>query len=220
MTIKSMLAVMAAPAALLAASPVLAQDDPAMQSDTQPAPMQDEMADPAPMTDAQEPAADPMAEPMTEEATMRVEPAQKMEIKPKDFTMAAAHSGHFEIESSKLAMQNSDNQEVRDYAQKMIADHEAMNEELKAVGKGRVPKEAGPAQKIVVADLSGKTGTEFDEGYIKGQVTGHEMTVAVFEAMAQDDAEPELQEFAQTGLPKLREHLEDAKAIATNMGAM
>ena len=194
MTIKTMLAVMAAPAALVLAGPAAAQD---RMSDERPAAQERSMGD-----------------------MQRADAAMKPKIRAKDFTMAAAHSGQFEIMSSEAALENSDNDDIKAYAEDMIAEHEAMNTKLKDVAKSRVPSETGPAQKIIVADLDTKSGDEFDKAYIKGQVTGHEMTIAVFEAMAADDDEPELQEFAQMGLPKIKQHLEEAKTIAEQIGAM
>ena len=185
MTIKTMLAVMAAPAVLGLAVPAAAQDrmgdDPAMT--TSPAPMPSAMA-----------------------------------VKPDDFVKAAAHSGHFEIESSRLALEKSSSEEVRDFAARMIDQHVAMNRKLKEVASMDVPGEPGPAQRLMIAKLSKKSGDAFDEGYFKGQITGHEMTVSFFEAMAEMGSDPALQEYARMGLPKIKEHLEEAKQIASDMG--
>ena len=195
MTIKTMLAVVAAPAALLLAAPgALAQNGQDMsQSDA--------------MTD------DAMA-------AGPVAPKPAMTVKAEDFVKAAAHSGHFEIESSTLALEKTQDERVRDFAARMIDEHVRMNAKLKEITSMEVPGEPGPAQALVIAKLSDASGADFETGYIKGQITGHELTVAFFEAMAQSDADPALVEYAQMGLPKIKEHLEEAKDIARGLGVM
>ena len=211
MTIKTVLAVMAAPAALLVA-PVAAQDMDDMDA------VQDRRA----MTDDR--MGDRDAMPMQDDAQVVAGPMapkpDAMAIKAEDFVLAAAHSGHFEIESSTLALEKAESEEVRDFAARMIDQHVAMNRKLKEVAGMDVPAETGPAQKLVVAKLSDASGTDFETGYIKAQITGHELTATFFEAVANSDADPALVEYAQMGLPKIKEHLEEAKDIARSMGAM
>src|SRR5690349_10548755 len=49
-----------------------------------------------------------------------------------DFVTKASVANEFEIESSKLALEKSQNKKVRDFAQHMIDDHSKAGEELKS----------------------------------------------------------------------------------------
>lgn len=135
------------------------------------------------------------------------------------FAKAAGHSGHFEIESSQVALERSQDDEIRAFAQDMIAEHQAMNEQLAQVLAQELPTEPGPAQSLIVTDLKGLSGTEFDEAYLKGQVHGHAITVAFFDAIAKG-GEPEAARVASEALPKLRDHLARAEELAAEMGVM
>lgn len=140
------------------------------------------------------------------------------QVSGEDFVKAAAHSGHFEIESSQVALDKTSNDEVRKYAQRMIDAHQRMNAKLKEVASMTPPTKPGPGQQLIVAGLNKKDGRTFDREYVKAQLHGHAVTLAFFEAMAQSDADPELVEYAQMGAPMIRDHLRDAEDMAKKMG--
>src|SRR4030095_15800369 len=65
--------------------------------------------------------------------------------KTQDFVTLAAQSDMLEIESSKLALAKSDNAKTKQFADKMIKDHTATSNELKAlVSSGKVPASLPP----------------------------------------------------------------------------
>ncbi len=51
----------------------------------------------------------------------------------QDFVRSASTANQFEISSSRLALQNSQNDDVRDFAQHMIDDHTQIGNRLKSV---------------------------------------------------------------------------------------
>ncbi|MBB4657793.1 DUF4142 domain-containing protein [Parvularcula dongshanensis] len=135
------------------------------------------------------------------------------------FTKAAAQSGQFEIQSSQLALDKSDNQDIQQYAQQMITDHQKLSKQLKSAASMTPPMDAGPANDLILASLEGMEGSEFDQAYIENQVHGHAMTVAFFEAMA-ENGDGELADLAEQALPTLRDHLDHARGIASGMNLM
>ena len=137
----------------------------------------------------------------------------------KMFVKAAAHSGHFEIESSRMAMEMSGNQDVQDFAQMMVRDHTRVSQQLKEAAGMDLPMGAGPGQELILASLEGMEGDAFDRAYIENQIVGHKMTIAFFEKMAMS-GEGELALLADQTIPTLREHLTRAEEIASEMGMM
>ena len=53
----------------------------------------------------------------------------------QDFVNEAASGGMFEVQSSQLALERGQGDEVKAFAQMMITDHTANNEELKAAAE-------------------------------------------------------------------------------------
>src|SRR5690606_35433437 len=50
-----------------------------------------------------------------------------------DFAVKAADAGLAEIELGKLAMEKATDQRIKDFAQRMVADHQKANDELKSI---------------------------------------------------------------------------------------
>jgi len=133
------------------------------------------------------------------------------------FMRQAAHNGHAEVESSKLAQQKASSAQVKEFAKRMIDDHTKTNAELEklATAKGvQLPKEPDAAQKSKMQALSALSGAEFDRQYVDQMgVTAHEQTIALFQRGASNARDPDLKAFASKTLPALQHHLEMARAL-------
>ncbi len=126
------------------------------------------------------------------------------------FVEKAAMGGMTEVELSKLALQKSKNEEVRNFANHMVNDHTQANEELKSIATGKnlqVPADLDAKHKAAIAELSKKSGAEFDRAYARQMAKDHDKTVALFNAASSASAvDPELQAFARKTLPTLKQH--------------
>lgn len=136
------------------------------------------------------------------------------------FVTAAAHSGLFEIQSSRLALERSEDDEVRRFAEDMIRQHEKMNADLARAAAAPLPTELGAAQALVVAGLMGKRGDEFDRAYLAGQIHGHGVTAADYEAMIAMGEDGDVKAHAEQGLPAIKDHLARAEALKARLPAM
>ena len=131
-----------------------------------------------------------------------------------EFVNKAAVSNLFEIQSSQLAQQKSQNNRVREFAQRMVQDHTAAGDRLKAAAQGQnVPNNLDQQHASALQRMQGASGPDFDRRYVQHQLTGHEETVALFDQFAQSGDHPQLKQFAQQTLPSLREHLQMAQQL-------
>lgn len=133
----------------------------------------------------------------------------------KDFVEKAAISGIFEVESSKLALQKSQNAEVKTFAQTMVDDHMKANNELKAAIDASkagvaVPTALDDKHAKLLKDLNKKSGKDFDKAYAEAQEDAHDDAVDLFEDYAKDGKNAELKAFAGKTLPTLEQHEEHA----------
>jgi putative membrane protein len=126
----------------------------------------------------------------------------------KTFVKEAGIGGIAEVELSKLA-QKSDNAEVKSFADRMIRDHTAANQELTAIATGLgvdMPKALDAEHERLRQKLQTLHGKAFDEQYMNGMVEDHEKAVKLFQQEEHSGHNAELKQFAQKTLPTLQEH--------------
>ena len=133
-----------------------------------------------------------------------------------DFMVKAANAGLAEVEMGNVAQQNAADQQVKDFASKMVRDHTQANTELKTIATTKnvtVPETSDDHHKKMLTDLSGKTGLDFDKEYMRMMVEDHDDAVGMFERAAENANDPDVRAFAAKTLPVLRQHQEEAKNI-------
>jgi len=135
------------------------------------------------------------------------------------FLRKASVGGIMEIEAAKIALKNSTNAEIKNFAEQMITDHSKANKELKelALKKKVITPDALPAEEQIHLDAMKKMkGVEFDKHYIAMMVTDHEKTVKLFEEGKQN-RDSELKTWATNTLSTIEAHTTKAKEIALNI---
>jgi putative membrane protein len=128
-----------------------------------------------------------------------------------EFAQKAAMSDMFEIESSKLAVEKSEDADVKAFAQQMITDHSKASEELMATLQQAGSDMAVPAMldgphRDKLEKLTSAAGSDFDAEYVSMQVAGHDEAVALFTAFSEQGDNDALKAFAQKTLPTLKMH--------------
>lgn len=135
-----------------------------------------------------------------------------------EFVTKAASGNMFEIQSSQLALEKTQNDRVRQFAQKMVQDHTGAGDRLKQAAQGQtVPTELDQEHKQMMQVLQDASERDFDQRYVLLQSRGHQDTVAMFDRYAQNGDNPQLKQFAQQLLPDLRGHLEQIQQIQTSL---
>lgn len=134
----------------------------------------------------------------------------------KSFIDEALNSGAMEVELGKLAQAQASSSRVKSFGAMMVKDHTAAGDELKALAAAKnmmsvQVMESGHIDEI--AELKKENGVSFDKKYIKMMLSMHRKDIDKFEDMAKDDDLPDLKAFAAKYLPKLKMHLDSAKAI-------
>src|SRR4028119_935998 len=82
-----------------------------------------------------------------------------------------------------------------------------------------LPKELSADHRQHRDQLSKATGAQFDRLYMSHMVKAHEKDVKEFEKQAQKGDDAALRAFAEQNLPILRQHLELARTLASQVGA-
>ena len=103
----------------------------------------------------------------------------------------------------------------------MVKDHTAANEKLQALAASKnitLPTSASVGQMATKAKLDVLSGDTFDKSYVKGQISAHRQTVALFRKEISSGQDDDAKAFATATLPTVRAHLRAINAIAAGMG--
>ena len=156
-------------------------------------------------------------------ATARTSPATTASTTGSDteFVNTVAMDGMAEVELGRLAVQKAKSPEVKQFAQRMVADHSKANVELKQLASNKnvtLPAEPNAQQKADKDRLAKLSGAEFDREYMTMMTAGHDKAVAAFEDEARNGKEVDVKAWSNKTLPTLREHQTLAKQIAAKVG--
>jgi putative membrane protein len=136
------------------------------------------------------------------------------------FMMKAAQGNQAEVQLGKMAAEKASDQQVKDFANRMVQDHQKANDQLKQVAqqdKVPVPTEPNAAEKAAANRLSKLSGTSFDKAYMRHMVQDHTKDVAEFQKESQSAKDQNVKQFASQTLPTLQDHLKQAKQISAQV---
>jgi putative membrane protein len=148
-------------------------------------------------------------------------PANAMQ--DKDFVHSALQGGMAEVELGQLAAQKGSSDDVKQFGQRMVADHTKLGDLMKqAAQQMNVDQPKGPSKKDkqLMAKLQGLSGTQFDDAYIAAMVKDHKKDAGDFKAEAEQTQNPALKQVAQQGDQMIEQHLQMIDQIAKNHNLM
>lgn len=132
------------------------------------------------------------------------------------FINQTAQNSLSEIELGRLALDRSNNAQVRAFAQRMIDDHARSNEQLRPIANQMgmtLPTRQAEMQLNMSRMLNNLRGSEFDREYIGHMVADHSALAAQFQDKANTARSTQLRAFASQQLPIVRDHLLQAQNI-------
>jgi putative membrane protein len=133
-----------------------------------------------------------------------------------NFLVKAADGGMAEVALGEVAQQKATNSSVKQVASMMVTDHSSANGQVKSLAAQRnvtLPAVPGDDHQKKSDDLLKKSGADFDKSYMNTMIDDHQKTIDLFEDASGDVNDAEIKTFIDNTLPKLRMHLDSAKAI-------
>lgn len=147
--------------------------------------------------------------------------AGNMDRTDRKFAEAAAQSGLAEIAAGQLALQRSRDPRVRQYAQGLIADHQAANAQLQRIASAKgiaLPTGLSSKQQRELNALQ-RAGKDFDKDFLEQMARDHQKAIDLFGHEAKGrHQDAELKDFAQQTLVKLERHLSSATILQKDSG--
>lgn len=136
------------------------------------------------------------------------------------FMMMLATGGMNEIGLSQTALSKTTNDDVKQFAQKMVDDHTAAGEELKSLASTKgvtLPMAMDAKHMEVNTKLSAMSGMDFDMLYMKTMVKDHEKTVSMLQKEANSGKDADAKALAAKLLPTVQGHLDMARGMVSKM---
>jgi putative membrane protein len=130
-------------------------------------------------------------------------------------------SNDLELRLGRLAQQKAVNAQVKQFAQRMVNDHQTMQNEWRGVAsKYKVPiaSTLKPSSQQQVTLMSQLSGAEFDRGFMTAMVDNHQEAVNVLQSRGLNSASTQVRTLVNRGLPIVQEHLRMAQQISTQVG--
>ena len=139
---------------------------------------------------------------------------QQLAQEDTEFATKAAQGGLKEVRLGELAQQQAENEEVRQFGQRMVEDHGQANDQLMQIAQDKgieLPQELSQEDQQLYDELQQRSGSEFDQAYMDEMVRDHEEDVEEFRQYVEAGQDPDLTGFAEQTLPVLEEHLQLAQ---------
>ncbi|MCW3005116.1 MAG: hypothetical protein JWQ20_4414 [Conexibacter sp.] len=135
-------------------------------------------------------------------------------------------AGVVDVAAGKQALEKSQNKAVRDFAQEMVRDHTAVNDQALALVKklGVTPQDNPTSQGIAkggadhLKSLGALSGAAFDKAYVANEVAYHKTVNGALSTVLIPNAKnAELKGLLQTGLKLFQEHQTHAEHLAMSV---
>jgi len=148
--------------------------------------------------------------------------------KPNDAQIAhiAYTAGAIDVAAGKQAVAKSHNKDVLAFANEMVRDHTAVNDQALALVKklGVTPQDNPTSQslqagaKAKLAELAKLNGKAFDKAYVENEVAYHKTVNGALSGTLIPSAQnAELKSLLQTGLKLFTEHQHHAEMLAAKL---
>lgn len=140
----------------------------------------------------------------------------------KKFIAKMYKGNNAEIQLGQLAMRKSQNQQVKQFAQRMIDDHSNLSQQMKPVAEqlkvqptSAISKDAKKTEK----KLDSLSGPQFDDAYMKAMVKDHKQDVRLVQENIGRTRDKAVKETAENALKVMQEHLKLAEQIDHSLSA-
>ena len=134
-----------------------------------------------------------------------------------------AHANLAEIAMGKLALEKSQDDKVKQYAQKMVDDHTTALKEVQKVAEAKgvkLPDQPDAKHRTMAKGLEKLSAEEFDKKYMaQGGLADHKKTHKQLESAQKNAKDPDVKALATKMLPTVEQHLQTAQSMTGSNSA-
>lgn len=133
-----------------------------------------------------------------------------------EFLIRVTEDSLAEMELCMLALENSERDEVKVFAQSMLDEHGKLGQQIEKMAsdmKVRFPKNVRPEHASQVREMTRLQGDKFDQRFLEQNIRYHENDLKVFQHYAQQKSGGPVQKLAETGVQLFEKHLKMVREL-------
>ena len=137
----------------------------------------------------------------------------------REFLLQVMQDSLAEMDLCMVALDNSDNAEVKAFAQAMLDEHGKLGQQIEQLAQRMqvaFPKKIGAEHTDLIRGMSALKGEQFDRQFIEHNLRYHENDLKVFEHYAREQ-EGEVGKLAEAGARLFGKHLKMVKELAQTL---
>ena len=137
------------------------------------------------------------------------------------FLQKAAAGQQQEIDLGQLATQKAESNEVKQFGARMVADHQKARQavqQLASKGGLQLVNQSNESHTAMKTQLDRASGKGFDRAYITLILQEHAKEMKELEQRAREEKNQEVRQWATDTIPVVKDHLAQAKTIASSLG--
>ena len=152
---------------------------------------------------------------------------QAQDINDAQIAAVVVTANQVDVDAGKLARQRASNSEVKKFAERMVSDHEGVNQQAVALAtKLKVTPQENDTSRAIkaggdknLANLQTLSGAAFDKAYVDHEVAYHAQVLdALDKTLIPGASNAELKALLVKVRPAFVAHLEHAKQIQASLG--
>lgn len=155
--------------------------------------------------------------------TASTAPGKALSATDRNMMRDLAYANLSEIAMAKLAQEKASNDEVRNYAQRMIDDHSKAMDQLQQLAQAKgvqLPTAPDAKHQAMAKKLQTMSGQEFDRQYMQqAGMQDHRKVHSLVARVSTRAQDPDLKALAGNLLPNIDQHLQMAQQIRSSKGA-
>jgi putative membrane protein len=138
----------------------------------------------------------------------------------KNFVTQAVKDSIRERVVGKMAVQQSQNSDVKDYGKMLVKDYnEALQKLVELMNKNGMPQPSGMAEvrSEAIDKLQSLSGPSFDKEFIGMMIENLQKAVDRYQREQNSAQNPDVRDYAKNMLPTLQKHLKDAQDLQSKL---
>lgn len=178
---------------------------------------QDPMAPSASQTQPNQPRQVPPSATSMQDSSTGVSSNSPQMMQDKMFLRKAGQGGLAEVQLGQLALQKAGSQDVKDFGQKMVTDHTALNKAMAKVADSMgvmMPKKLSKEAQAEYDKLNAMSGDGFDKEYVAYMVKDHHQDLREFRIESSSASDPALKAAVEKGVKVIEEHTKMVEKLA------
>jgi putative membrane protein len=127
------------------------------------------------------------------------------------FVRQATESSRKEVNAARNAVPQLKEPELKKIAEMLVTDHTGANMKLAKLAESK--GWPVPAPQPAAAPPSGAASGDFDTAWTAEMIAGHERSIALYRAQAQNGEDKDLRNYARETLPTIERHLAELRRL-------